>query len=150
MYLIEHTFSANIQGHPLQIYRVIKMEVTLVLRYRSMTTFLILVNRFSPTSIIGLKSRCCLLNLLTGKVSADGYVDLYLQAAFEPERSIHYFIELKYAKANVTDTMLDTLERKGTQAMRTYLNSPMAANLSNLRAYVLVFRKNTCARKIRC
>lgn len=32
------------------------------------------------------------------EVSADGYVDLYLQAAFEPERSAYYFIELKYAK----------------------------------------------------
>ena len=84
------------------------------------------------------------------EVSADGYVDLYLQAAFEPERSAHYFIELKYAKAKAPKKTLDKKEDEGIVEMRTYLQSETAKTAKNLQAYVLVFRKDTCVRTIRC
>jgi hypothetical protein len=84
------------------------------------------------------------------EVSADGYVDLYLQAAFEPERSVHYFFELKYAKAKASKNTLDRKEHEGREKMQTYLQSPAAKTLRNLQAYVLVFRKDTCVRKIPC
>ena len=82
------------------------------------------------------------------EVSADGYVDLYLQAAYEPERSAHYFLELKYTKANASNTMLDRKEAEGLEAMQRYLQSKTARAVNNLQAYVLVFRKDTCVRKI--
>lgn len=84
------------------------------------------------------------------EVSADGYVDLYLQAAFEPERSAHYFIELKYAKADVSSSTLNSKEQQGIAAMQTYLQSGTARAISNLQGYVLLFRKDKCIRKIRC
>ena len=84
------------------------------------------------------------------EISADGYVDLYLQAAFEPERSAHYCIELKYAKARATNKLLDKQERQGIEAMRKYLQSKTARAITNLQAYVLLFRKDKCVRKIRC
>ncbi len=84
------------------------------------------------------------------EVSADGYVDLYLQAAFEPERSAHYFLELKYAKARASSKTLDRKEEEGIKEMRKYLQSETAGTVRNLQAYVLVFRKDKCVRKHRC
>ena len=83
------------------------------------------------------------------EVSADGYVDLYLQAAFEPERSAHYFIELKYAKAKAPKKTLDKKGDEGIAEMQKYLQSETAKTIRNLQTYVLVFRKDTCVRKIR-
>lgn len=83
------------------------------------------------------------------EVSADGYVDLYLQAAFEPERSANYFLELKYAKARASKHTLDNKEREGRAEMKKYLQSEAAA-VNNLHAYLLIFRKDTCVRKIKC
>ncbi len=83
------------------------------------------------------------------EVSADGYVDLYLQPAFEPERSARYFIELKYAKARATSKTLDNKEREGVEALKTYLQSDTAQALQNVQAYLLIFRKDRCVRKIR-
>ncbi len=82
------------------------------------------------------------------EVCADGYVDLYLQAAFDPEQSAHYFIELKYAKARASKKTLDKKERDGIEAMRTYLQNDTARAVKNLQAYVLVFRKDKCVRKV--
>lgn len=84
------------------------------------------------------------------EVSADGYVDVYLQAAFEPEQSAHYFIELKYAKARASKKTLDKKEREGLDAMRKYLHSDPARAVRNLQAYILVFRKDTCVRTCQC
>lgn len=84
------------------------------------------------------------------EVSAAGYVDLYLQAAFEPERSAHYFIELKYAKARASKHTLDSKERDGRAAMTRYLASERAKGIKHLHAYLLIFRKDVCVRKIRC
>jgi hypothetical protein len=87
------------------------------------------------------------------EVSAEGYVDLYLQAAYEPKRSAQYFLELKYAKANASNTILDQKEREGVAAMQRYLQSPTSPTtraVKNLQAYVFVFRKETCVRKTRC
>jgi hypothetical protein len=84
------------------------------------------------------------------EVSADGYVDLYLQAAFEPEKSVHYFIELKYAKARASKQTLETKEREGIQAMQIYLQSDTVRVVNNLQAYVLVFKKDHCVRKVLC
>jgi hypothetical protein len=84
------------------------------------------------------------------EVSADGYVDVYLQAAYEPKRSPHYFLELKCAKANAPKKILDKKEDEGIAEMRKYLQSETAKTTRNLQAYVLVFRKDTCVRKIRC
>jgi hypothetical protein len=77
-------------------------------------------------------------------------VDLYLQAAFEPEDSAHYFIELKYAKARASKQTLDKKEQEGVEAMRKYLQTDAARAINHLQAYVLVFRKDKCIRKIRC
>jgi hypothetical protein len=84
------------------------------------------------------------------EVSADGYVDLYLQAAFEPQDSAHYFIELKYAKTDASSRTLNRKEQQGIAAMQTYLQSDTARAISNLQGYVLLFRKDRCVRKIRC
>ena len=83
------------------------------------------------------------------EVNADGYVDLYLQPAFEPERSAHYFIELKYVKARASKAALEQAERDGVAAMRTYLHSDAAQHLPNLQAHVIVFRKDKCAKRVR-
>jgi predicted PolB exonuclease-like 3'-5' exonuclease len=77
-------------------------------------------------------------------------VDLYLQAALEPERSVHYFLELKYAKARASKKTLDRKERDGIEGMQKYLHSKTARAVRNLQAYVLVFKKDTCVRKILC
>lgn len=77
-----------------------------------------------------------------------GYVDLYLQPAFEPEHSASYFIELKYAKARASQKVLDKKEREGIQQMDGYLGGDAAKAARNLQAYVLVFCKDRCARKI--
>jgi hypothetical protein len=82
------------------------------------------------------------------EVSADGYVDLYLQAAFEPERSASYFIELKYVKARAPKTTLDRQAQDGVEAMTRYLRTDTAQAVHNLHACVLVFRKDRCARNI--
>lgn len=84
------------------------------------------------------------------EVSADGYVDIYLQAAFERERSASYFFELKYAKARATKATLDRLEQDGVGAMQRYLSSDTARAVNHLQGYVLVFRKDRCVRKILC
>jgi hypothetical protein len=84
------------------------------------------------------------------EVSADGYVDLYLQAAYEPEQSAHYFFELKYVKARASKSSLNRKEREGIEEMRKYLQSDIAKAVRNLQAYVLVFRKDRCVRKIEC
>ncbi len=83
------------------------------------------------------------------EVSADGYADIYLQAVFEPDRSAHYFLELKYAKANAGKKRLDTLEREAGEEMRKYLGSDTARGIPNLQPYILIFRKDRCVRKIR-
>ncbi len=66
------------------------------------------------------------------EVSADGYADIYLQAVFEPERSAHYFLELKYAKAKAGTRRLDMLEREAREEMRKYLSSDAARAIPNL------------------
>jgi hypothetical protein len=83
------------------------------------------------------------------EVSADSYVDLYLQAAFKPKRSAHYFIELKYAKAKASKQTQDKKEQEGVEAMRKYLQTDSAKRISNLQAYALMFRKDKYVRKIR-
>jgi hypothetical protein len=83
------------------------------------------------------------------EVGADGYADIYLQAAFEPERSAHYFLELKYAKAKAGNKHLDRLESEAKAEMRKYLNSETARAIPNLQPYILIFRKDRCVRKIR-
>ncbi len=67
------------------------------------------------------------------ETGADGYVDLYLQAAFEPDRSAHYFIELKYAKASATEKTLERKEQDGRDAMARYLRGPGRSPPSRLR-----------------
>ncbi len=84
------------------------------------------------------------------EVSAEGYVDIYLQAVFEPERSTHYFFELKYAKAKSNANRLDALEREGQAEMAKYLPTDTALAIPNLQPYLLIFRKDRCVRKIRC
>ena len=84
------------------------------------------------------------------EVGADGYVDVYLQPAFEPQTSTHYFIELKYAKARATQHTLDAKEHEGVQAMSAYLQSDAAKAATPLQAYVLVFKKDHCVRKVLC
>ena len=84
------------------------------------------------------------------EVSADGYVDLFLQAAYEPEHSAHYFIELKYTKAKASKKMLDAKEQEGVAAMQTYLQSTSAKTFKHLHAYVFVFCKDRCVRQVRC
>lgn len=84
------------------------------------------------------------------EVCADRYVDLYLQVALEPKRSVHYFLELKYAKARASKKTLDRKEREGIEEMQKYLRSKTARALRNLQAYVLVFRKDRCVRKTIC
>ncbi len=82
------------------------------------------------------------------EVSADGYVDIYLQAVFEPEHSAHFFFELKYAKARTTNKRLDSIEKKAGEAMAKYLASHTARSIPNLQPWLLIFRKDRCARKI--
>ena len=84
------------------------------------------------------------------EVGADGYVDIYLQAAFEPERSASYFIELKYVKAKAAAALIDRKAEEGAAAMRRYLASAAARAAKHLRGYVLVFRKDRCVRRIAC
>jgi hypothetical protein len=84
------------------------------------------------------------------EVSADGYVDLYLQAAYEPEQSAHYFFELKYIKARASKSVLNRKEDEGIEEMEKYLQSETARAAKNLQAYVLVFRKDRCVRKVEC
>lgn len=82
------------------------------------------------------------------EVCADGYVDLYLQAAFEPERSAHYFFEIKYVKARAAKSVLQAKEQEGRQQLRTYCQSDAARRIPHLQAYLLIFRKDRCARII--
>lgn len=82
------------------------------------------------------------------EVNADGYVDIYLQAAFEPTVSAHYFFELKYAKAKTANKQLDKIVQAGETALQTYLSSQTAQAIPNLRAYLLLFRKDRCVRKV--
>lgn len=84
------------------------------------------------------------------EVGADGFVDLYLQAAYEPERSASHFIELKYAKAAASETAVDKKAREARRAMKTYLQSKAAKAVTHLRPWVLVFQKDQCVRKINC
>ena len=83
------------------------------------------------------------------EVGADGYADIYLQAVFEPERSAHYLLELKYAKAGANNKHLDTLEREAKAEMEKYLSSGAVRAIPNLRPYILIFRKDRCVRKVR-
>ena len=83
------------------------------------------------------------------EVNADGYVDLYLQAAYEPETSASYFIELKYVKARAAKAIRAKQSSDGVAAMQTYLNSAAAQGVKQLQAYVLVFQKDRCVEKIR-
>lgn len=83
------------------------------------------------------------------EVSADGFVDIYLQAVFEPGKSADYFFELKYGKARTTTKRLDSLEQEGQRAMTNYLASPVTQGIPNLHSYVLIFRKDRCVRKVR-
>ncbi len=80
------------------------------------------------------------------EVGADGYVDLYLQAAFDPERSAHHFIELKYVKARASKSSQERKEQEGRAALRTYLDTEVARRIPNLHASLLIFRKDRCAR----
>ena len=84
------------------------------------------------------------------EVSADGYVDLYLQAAFRPDVSPGYFIELKYVKAKAIKSVVEKKEIEGRNAMKRYAKSDTAKKAKNLHCYVLVFRKDRCVRKVRC
>jgi len=68
------------------------------------------------------------------EVSADGYIDLYLQAAFQPKQSAHYFIERK--------------ADDGRQQLNGYLKTDSARNIPHLQSYVLVFRKDRCVQRI--
>ncbi len=83
------------------------------------------------------------------EVNADGYVDLYLQAAYEPAASASYFIELKYVKARATKAIRTNQASNGVAAMQTYLQSAAAQSVKHLQAYVLVFQKDRCVEKIR-
>ena len=83
------------------------------------------------------------------EVNADGYVDLYLQAAYEPETSASYFIELKYVKARAAKAIRAKQANDGIAAMQTYLKSAAAQGVKQLQAYVLVFQKDRCVEKIR-
>jgi len=82
------------------------------------------------------------------EVGAAGYVDLYLQAAYEPQRSAHYFLELKYVKAHATNSVVDQKQREGVAAMQKYLQSEPAKTIDNLQPYLLIFRKDKCVRTI--
>ncbi|GAK54210.1 hypothetical protein U14_05489 [Candidatus Moduliflexus flocculans] len=84
------------------------------------------------------------------EVGAGGYVDIYLQAAFEPERSASYFIELKYVKAKASSALIDRKAEEGAAAMRRYLASDTARSAKHLHGYALVFRKDRCVRRIAC
>ncbi len=84
------------------------------------------------------------------ETDADGYVDLYLQAAYRPEESPSYFIELKYVRADAPESALDEKVREGRMAMEKYARSRKAKSVRNLRCYVLVFRKDRCVRKVGC
>lgn len=84
------------------------------------------------------------------EVGTDGYVDIYLQAAFEPERSVSYFIELKYVKAKAANALIDRKAEEGAAAMLRYLASDAARAAKHLHGYVLVFRKDRCVRRIAC
>ncbi len=82
------------------------------------------------------------------EVSADGYVDLYLQAAFEPEQSAHYFIELKYVKARAAKQTQKNKADDGRRQLQQYLQTDTARRIPHLQAYVLVFRKDRCVQQI--
>ena len=84
------------------------------------------------------------------EVSAEGYVDLYLQPVFEPEQSASYFIELKYVKAGAKKQTLAQKEREGRRQLQKYLHSDAAKAISHLQAYLLIFRKDRCVKKIEC
>lgn len=81
-------------------------------------------------------------------VGAAGYVDLYLQAAFEPQQSAHYFFELKYVKARASNKTQEAKEAEGRRELAAYLATPAARQIPNLRAYLLVFRKDRCVRVV--
>ncbi len=83
------------------------------------------------------------------EVGADGYVDIYLQAAFEPDTSANYFFELKYVKASDSDTTQEAKEATGREELDTYLNTDTARQIPNLHPYLLIFRKDRCARILR-
>jgi len=83
------------------------------------------------------------------EIGADGYVDLYLQAAFEPERSASYLVELKYVKARASKQTQAAKEREGVQEMQKYLQSAAGRAITHAQAYVLIFRKDRCVRKLR-
>ena len=82
------------------------------------------------------------------EVSADGYIDLYLQAAFEPGQSAHYFIELKYVKARAAKHIQQRKAEEGRQQLQRYLTTDSARSIPHLQSYVLVFRKDRCVQRI--
>ena len=82
------------------------------------------------------------------EVSADGYIDLYLQAAFQPKQSAHYFIELKYVKARAAKQTQTRKADDGRQQLNGYLKTDSARNIPHLQSYVLVFRKDRCVQRI--
>jgi hypothetical protein len=84
------------------------------------------------------------------EVSAEGYVDLYLQAVVAPERSAHYFFELKYVKASDPESLITQQEQAGIEEMQRYLRSEIAGSTQNLHAYVLVFQKDRCVSRRKC
>lgn len=84
------------------------------------------------------------------EVSAEGYVDLYLQAVVAPERSAHYFFELKYVKASDPQSLVNQQEQAGIEEMQRYLRSEVAGSTQNLHTYVLVFQKDRCVRRRKC
>jgi len=84
------------------------------------------------------------------EIGADGYVDICLQAAFEPQKSANYFIELKYVKARAATAVVERAEREGVAAMRKYLESAAAKTMPHLHGYVLVFRKDRCVKATPC
>ena len=81
-------------------------------------------------------------------IDADGYADLYLQAAFEPAHSAHYIIELKYVKARAAKATQTQKADEGRQQLHRYLSTEAARAIPHLQAYVLVFRKDRCVQRI--
>ena len=82
-------------------------------------------------------------------VGAEGYADVYLQPAFEPERSAHYLFELKYVNARASKKTQDAKEAEGRRELDTYLRAPAVRQIPHLHAYLLIFRKDRCVRVIR-
>lgn len=81
------------------------------------------------------------------ELGSAGYVDLYLRAAYQPQESAHYFIELKYVKARSTKKIIEKKEREGRKQLEKYLKTRSVQSIPNLQPYVLVFRKDRCVKK---